>query len=157
MASSFPSSIKAFTTKVDGVDDVQAAHINDLQDEVAAIETQLLQGWTSWTPVFTGFSVDPTGVACTYTIIGRTLFFNVNVGVAGTSNDTVYTITLPVNAGATAWGLIPMVTDNSAAAGPGRWLATSGSNVLALYPGVTVANWTASGTKRAIFSGFVQI
>lgn len=37
----YPSSIKSFTAKTDGVDDVLASHVNDLQNEVAAIETEL--------------------------------------------------------------------------------------------------------------------
>jgi hypothetical protein len=41
MASSFPGAIDSFTTKVDGVDDVMAAHVNDLQDAVVAIQTEL--------------------------------------------------------------------------------------------------------------------
>jgi hypothetical protein len=43
-AASFPSSVKSFTTKLAG-DTVQASHINDLQDEVAAVETDLLNGF----------------------------------------------------------------------------------------------------------------
>lgn len=38
---SYPSSIVSYTAKTDGVDYPQAAHINSLQDEVAAIETAL--------------------------------------------------------------------------------------------------------------------
>lgn len=38
---SFPSSVVSFTAKTDGVDYPQAAHINSIQDEVAAIETAL--------------------------------------------------------------------------------------------------------------------
>lgn len=41
MAASYPGSIKSFTTKVNNVDTVDASHINDLQDEVVAIETAL--------------------------------------------------------------------------------------------------------------------
>ncbi len=41
MPASYPGSVKSFTTKVDGVDDVQAAHVNDLQLEVEAVETEL--------------------------------------------------------------------------------------------------------------------
>lgn len=44
MAASYPTSVKSFTTKVDGVDYPQAAHINDLQLEVTAIETKLVAG-----------------------------------------------------------------------------------------------------------------
>ena len=41
---SYPSAIKSFTTKVDNVDDVEAEHINSLQDEVVAIQTALGAG-----------------------------------------------------------------------------------------------------------------
>jgi hypothetical protein len=54
MAASYPSSVKTFTTKVNGVDDVDASHINDLQLEVTAIETDLLSGWQSFTSTMSG-------------------------------------------------------------------------------------------------------
>lgn len=41
MPASWPNSIKSFTTKVNNVDDSDAAHVNDLQNEVTAIETSL--------------------------------------------------------------------------------------------------------------------
>ncbi len=41
MAASYPGSLKTFTTKSNLVDLVDASHINDLQLEVAAIETEL--------------------------------------------------------------------------------------------------------------------
>lgn len=41
MPASFPGAIKSFTTKTDGVDDVLASHMNDVQLEVNAIETEL--------------------------------------------------------------------------------------------------------------------
>jgi len=41
MSAIFPSGVKSFTTKTDGVDKIYAAHINDIQDEVTAIETEL--------------------------------------------------------------------------------------------------------------------
>lgn len=43
MPASYPTSAKTFTTKNAG-DTIQPAHINDLQDEVAAIENGLLNG-----------------------------------------------------------------------------------------------------------------
>lgn len=50
MAASFPGSVKIFTPKSPGVDKVQASHINELQDEITAIETHLMarlrdDGW----------------------------------------------------------------------------------------------------------------
>lgn len=41
MAASYPTSVKSFTTKTNKVDDYDASHINDLQDEVSAIQTEL--------------------------------------------------------------------------------------------------------------------
>lgn len=43
MAASYPTSAKTFTTKSNG-DTIQPGHVNDLQDEVAAIEAGLLNG-----------------------------------------------------------------------------------------------------------------
>lgn len=43
MAASYPNSVKSFTTKVDGVGQkISASHVNDLQDEVTAIEQDIL-------------------------------------------------------------------------------------------------------------------
>jgi len=42
MAASYPTSVKSFTTKTDGVDTNAANDINALQDEVTAVETGLL-------------------------------------------------------------------------------------------------------------------
>ncbi len=53
MAASFPSSVKSFSTKVDDIDDVEAAHVNDLQDEVVAIETHLLTNYSVFCPLTT--------------------------------------------------------------------------------------------------------
>lgn len=37
----YPASIKSFTTKTNQVDDVDAAHMNTVQDEIVAIQTEL--------------------------------------------------------------------------------------------------------------------
>lgn len=41
MAASYPTAIKSFTTKVDGVTDILAEHINSPQEEIVAIQTEL--------------------------------------------------------------------------------------------------------------------
>ncbi len=47
MAASYPTSVKSFTTKVDGAGNtIAAAHINALQDEVVAVEDALENGFT---------------------------------------------------------------------------------------------------------------
>lgn len=43
MSATFPTGVKSFTTKLAG-DTVQASHVNDIQDEVTAIETALVGG-----------------------------------------------------------------------------------------------------------------
>ena len=88
MAADYPTSVKSFATKVDNVDLVMAADINDIQTEVAAIETQLVTnklatltsapaanrvlttdgsgnptwggGWAAWTPSWTASTTNPT-------------------------------------------------------------------------------------------------
>jgi hypothetical protein len=56
---SYPGAIASFTTKTDGVDYPQAAHINSLQNEVVAIETAL--GTNFAVPTY--YKISPTVVA----------------------------------------------------------------------------------------------
>lgn len=37
----YPSAIKSFSTKTDHVDHVMSVHVNDIQDEITAIETEI--------------------------------------------------------------------------------------------------------------------
>jgi hypothetical protein len=41
MTSEYPGAIKTFTVKQDNVDDIMASHMNDVQDEISAIQTEL--------------------------------------------------------------------------------------------------------------------
>ena len=41
MASSYPGSLDSFTTKVDKVDDVDDDHMNEVQNSIVAIQTEL--------------------------------------------------------------------------------------------------------------------
>lgn len=41
MTASYPTTVKSFTTKVDFTDTVLAAHVNNLQEEVVAVQTEL--------------------------------------------------------------------------------------------------------------------
>lgn len=100
MAASYPSSVKAFTSRVAG-DTIQPAHVNDLQDEVTAVETDLLKAWT--TPAyaagnFTGSGTMTWGVDAgdvtvfTYHKIGRrmTVVFQIehtDLGGGGADKD----------------------------------------------------------------------
>lgn len=77
MAASFPTSVKTFTTKVDGAGGslVAAADVNDLQLEVAAIETILVPAIDGWTPVSSTWTYAsastitvPAGAAAIYVV-----------------------------------------------------------------------------------------
>lgn len=64
MAASFPTTVKTFTTKSNNVDTIDASHVNDLQDEVNAIEALLGASstrFTSWTPTIS-FATPPTSI-----------------------------------------------------------------------------------------------
>lgn len=41
MTATYPGGVKSFTPKTDNVDDVMAVDVNEIQEEVAAIETAL--------------------------------------------------------------------------------------------------------------------
>lgn len=72
MAASFPNSVKTFTIKVDGVDDVMASDVNDLQLETVALQTALGVKYTG--ALFSGWlSADETWTyasATTFTVSG---------------------------------------------------------------------------------------
>lgn len=54
---SYPTSVKSFTTKTNAVDIVDASHINAVQDEVAAVQTDLLSATPTYiTNVTTGIN-----------------------------------------------------------------------------------------------------
>ena len=76
MAATFPGGIKAFSTKLDG-GDILAAHINDLQNEVVAVESFILanDGWipvrNSWSYLSGTQVTVPAGAVSIYSIGDR--------------------------------------------------------------------------------------
>lgn len=147
MAASYPDSVKTFTTKVNGVDAPDAAHINDLQLEVAAVETDLLKAPTDYsaTSTIVGWT-SFTSKVLTYLKIGKLVFVIFNFD--GTSNDVVVTATLPFAASGSLFDL-STARDNGGALTPCR-IQISGST-LTVFPNMTAAAnaWTNSGTKSA--------
>ena len=53
MSASYPGSVKTFTSRNAG-DTIQPSHVNDLQDEVNALETSLLSSFTTTFPLTSG-------------------------------------------------------------------------------------------------------
>jgi hypothetical protein len=117
--------------------------------------------WQTWTPTHGGFSADPTVVA-KYCLIGKLLFLSINTTVAGTSNATSYSLTLPpgfVSATGRSQIFVSGIGTNNSAGltTPVRVTASSGSGTLTLQINPTGNTWTASGTKSASFNGFIEI
>ncbi len=106
MPTNFPTNPDTYTTKVDGVDTVMAAHINDLQDAMMAVQDfalDLRDGWCydtdTWTYVSaTSFKVSgkdvrykfPKGTKIKLTNSGTKYFY---VVATAFSTDTTITIT----------------------------------------------------------------
>lgn len=78
MPTNFPTSLDSYTNKVDAVDTVQAAHVNNLQDAVVAIETFLGVGAISgsWTPT------DASGAALSFSGAGGSYYRFGNLVIA---------------------------------------------------------------------------
>lgn len=105
----------------------------------------------SWTPSFTGFSVNPTSVEAKYSLIGKNCRVQV-IMAAGTSNSTSTTVTLPFAATSEISrqeGVVPVVVDNGVTQStPGRIIILTGSNTATIAKTSTgAATWTASGSK----------
>jgi len=147
MPASYPGSVKSFTTKVNGVDAPDAEHINDLQLEVAAVETELLNGWTDYsnTSTVTGWSSFTTKQIY-YKAIGKLVFVEFNID--GTSNANSAQFTLPFNrSGISEIRLLSaVVMDNGAyQSAPGAIRLTA--NLVRVYLNGLLTVFTASGRK----------
>ena len=103
MAAEYPANIKTFNTKDPG-DPIQSAHINDLQNEIVAVETQLgvnAGTWQSWTPtiVYTGGTTDYSITVdhSRYVKIGKTVTAAASLSVTtGTGDRLVIYLSLPI-------------------------------------------------------------
>jgi hypothetical protein len=130
-AASYPTAIKSFTTKIAG-DTVQPSHINDLQDEVSAIETQLITSGT-WTMTL----VSSGGGTPTYT--DRTGYY-LRVG-------SVMHVT----------GILTLATTGTLAAGSLTitGLPVASKNVTGNYAAVTIPYWQTLTTSMVHMGGYV--
>lgn len=110
--------------------------------------------WATWTPSFTGFSVNPTIGLAKYTKIGKLVIANYFSSGNGTSNATSYTMTLPVAARtadiSAGWGA---GVDNSAGlSNPCRIDTAAGVTTANFYRDFQATAWTASGAKNCNFT-----
>lgn len=113
--------------------------------------------YTAYTPVFSGFSTEPT-VTARYKLIGQMCHITFTATVSGTSNDAnvdSVRMTLPFTShpSLTQENTMTRITDNSANnTAPGLIVILQNSNVAQIfYNSGLVTGWTASGGKS--FSG----
>lgn len=110
--------------------------------------------WKTWTPVFAGFSTDPSSVIARYTQTGKMVTVWVSMA-NGTSNATTFTITLPFAAASEGrqYHSLAQVVDNGAFGSVPGLLKTIVSSITAdLFQDAAQTAWTNAGGKRANFS-----
>lgn len=107
--------------------------------------------WIPYTPVWTGFSADPTIAYSAYFRHGKMCTVIITVSSSGTSNATTMTATLPFNSVAGVISASFIV--NSGTAALGRAQAATASNILTFYATAAAGAFTGSGSK----SGNVMI
>jgi hypothetical protein len=109
-------------------------------------------GWFNYTPVFTGFSVPPPSGSYRFRVDGTRCEVELRDATNGTSNSTVYTISLPITCATLtdyAVAFPAQVTDNGGAlTTPGAAQFGSGSTVANMFKNYASGPWTNSGGKR---------
>lgn len=106
--------------------------------------------WFSFVPTFTGFSVDPTGFTCHFSIVGSSLFFNYASGTAGTSNATTFTMTVPVAILGSIQIVCRVQNNGTPPNTPGlAVLNTGAATVLSLFLNTAAAAFTNVNAKDA--------
>jgi hypothetical protein len=104
MAASYPTSVKSFTSKSAG-DKVQPSHVNDLQDEVVAVETDLLENWTTYVPtVGGGLTLGNGTVSGRYTQIGKRVWVEIvcTLGSSSSVGSSAFSFSFPIASQATS-------------------------------------------------------
>jgi len=110
--------------------------------------------WKTWTPTFTGFSVNPPSVTARYTQIGKLVIAFVAMG-NGTSNASTFTLTLPVAAANTVKQQFPAAvqTNNGAALLEPALIKTRVNSTTAdIFKDASGAGWSTIGGKKVIFT-----
>jgi hypothetical protein len=116
----------------------------------------------NWTPVYTGFSADPTATVSRFWIIGKNCYFMHSEATNGTSNANTFYITLPVTAATITnmtWaGACGYAVDNSTAlTGAAKWSITSAATYANLNSDMAAGVWTTANGKRARMMGWYAI
>lgn len=147
MATTFPATVDTYTTRTNNVDTIDAAHVNNLQDAVVAMETLLGAGSlrrTSWTPSFqwatAGTSTWSYGSIRSgyYAKFGSLVYANCYVTgtpTIGTGSGQLYITGLPENAVNSTLSYYPAAISSCSGFNtyPTNALLYANSNVIRLY------------------------
>ena len=130
-------------------DEKMIDRIKKLEREVERLRVKESPGaWLDWTPTQTGWTDVPAGIY-RYCKVGNLVTCKVTMS-AGTSNDTVATLSLPfanyaqVAAGANGYAIDNGIILTVAS----RWYIASWATSVKFFSDMGLGDWTASGTKR---------
>lgn len=143
------------TVTVTGGSDYSIANASITAPHFSHIENPVgFPQWLNWTPTYTGFSANPTGLIHRFKINGTTCTIAVRNVVNGTSNSTSFSFTLPVTAKtitdmfwhAPATG----INNGSTITAPVCMeIASAATSVVLLTGyGASATNWSSSNGKR---------
>lgn len=125
-----------------------------LNQDIANIVQQT--AFSSWTPTWGGFSVNPSGVTAKYIQLGKIVLCYLDLA-AGTSNATNFTLTLPVSAKfAVSVGPLTVTDNGSLQTTPGRMVLTAASTTATVYKDSASTGWTAANGKGAVGSWWYE-
>jgi hypothetical protein len=159
MATSFPSSLDSFTnpSASDALDSVSVPHADqhaDLNDAMEAVQTKLGTGagtigtWTTFTPVFTNFTLGNGTVDAVYCHINDLVFVEVRLTFGSTSSLTGgFTINNPVGTanGGPSWRGSARLKDNSPITYVAGFIQASGTQAYCYKQNVSGSNIVAFG------------
>jgi hypothetical protein len=111
----------------------------------------------SWTPIFAGFSSDPTNVDAKFIINGRLCTANLSMG-AGTSNANNFLISAPLTAVGFHWSgnMAFYVNGGSSNFGGGYVTIYNGESNFRISTTSGQSSWSNSGDKYARFQMFFE-
>jgi len=153
MAADFPTTVKTFTSKTNNVDTIDASHVNDLQDEVNAVETLLGAASlrrTSWTPEFAWATPGTSswaygtrgGYYCKFGSLVYAQGYVIATPTLGTGSGQLYIQGLPRNAlnATTSYYPIEMSNCSGFTTYPAKGLLYSNGDIIRLYRTANVAD-----------------
>lgn len=148
MPTNFPTSLDSFANKVDGVDTVQAAHVNNLQDAVVAIETKLGNN-SQQVNAPAGVNVPRSSGSTVYAIDASSLGASIVINNGATAT--------PFGAGVLLRGLVSIWSAGDAV-GALLYADTTGASIISDRAGIfATAAGTASKINVYVVSGALTV